>query len=43
MGRAEGRADEEKEIAKKLLDIKMEIETIKSLTGLSNEEIKKLA
>ena len=41
-GERRGKAIEKKEIAKKMLDLKLPIEQIKQITGLSEDEIKKL-
>ena len=41
-GRKEGRKESKLEVAKKMLEEKMDIEIIEKVTGLSKEEIKKL-
>ena len=42
MGERKGRIEEKKEIARKLLDMKMTIEQIVEATGLSKEKIEEL-
>lgn len=42
LGKAEGKAEQQKEIAKKMLDKNIPIDTIVEVTGLSKEEIEKL-
>ena len=41
-GREEGRVEEKQEVAKKLLSLKVDIETIQEVTGLEKEEIQRL-
>ena len=41
-GRIEGREEGREEVAKKLLSLKIDIETIQEATGLGKEEIQKL-
>ena len=41
-GRAEGRKENQIQIAKNMLDEKMDIKLISKITGLSKEEIEKL-